>query len=66
MMFKEMKEKRKQLPSKCFYKEKKNTKPYNTLFFFRRKGVLSIIRGFSLFEGGALESNPRENRGMSV
>ena len=60
IMFKELREKKKQLPSQCFWKEKKKIKKH-------KKHCLGG-GGFAdlYFSQEVLEPKPREKRGMSV
>jgi hypothetical protein len=63
MMFRELREKMKQLPSQCFWKEKNKIKK-NTNTLFEGKGP-QLFADFH-FSREVLEPNPREKWGMNV
>ena len=65
MMFKELRGKKKQLPSQCFWKEKKKIKKKKHKKHCLERGALNYLRIF-YFSQEVLEPKPREKRGMSV
>jgi hypothetical protein len=56
--------KKKQVPSQCFCKRKKNTKNVKIMFFWGG-GDGQLLADF-FFSAGVLERNPREKRWLSV